>query len=114
MERDLETARTMAVNTLVAMEIFYLFSIRYGYGSSLTWRGTLGTRPVLISLIVVTIAQLLFIYAPFMQDIFETRALEPGDLLMVLATGAALFAIIELEKQVRLALRRKQETQCQT
>jgi magnesium-transporting ATPase (P-type) len=109
MERDLESARTMAVSTLIAMEVFYLFSIRYGYGTALTWRGVLGTGPVLISLTVVTIAQLLFIYAPFMQSIFDTRALCLRDLLLVFATGAGLFVIIELEKQVQLALRRLKE-----
>src|SRR3546814_13670708 len=39
---DLPLARTMTVNTLVVMEIFYLFTVRYVHGTSLTWRGTLG------------------------------------------------------------------------
>jgi hypothetical protein len=30
----------MAVNTLVVMEIFDLFSVRYVHGTSLTWQGT--------------------------------------------------------------------------
>ena len=39
----------MVVNTLVVMEIFYLFSVRYVHGSSLTWRGVLGTPAVLVA-----------------------------------------------------------------
>ena len=105
MGRDIETARTMAVNTLVAMEVFYLFSMRYGYGSSLTWRGVVGTKPVLISLALVTIAQLLFIYAPFMQTIFDSRALKFTDLLLIFVTGIAALLIIEVEKQIRFALK---------
>jgi magnesium-transporting ATPase (P-type) len=34
----LELARTMVVNTIVVMQIFYLFSIRYAHGPSLTWQ----------------------------------------------------------------------------
>lgn len=105
MGKDLETARTMAVNTLVAMEVFYLFSIRYGYGSSLTWRGVLGTRPVLISLALVTIAQLAFIYLPFMQAIFGTNTLAIGELALVFATGVLLLLIIEVEKKIMQGLR---------
>jgi hypothetical protein len=29
----IETARTMVVNTIVVMEIFYLFSVRYVHGT---------------------------------------------------------------------------------
>lgn len=109
MGRDLETARTMAVNTLIAMEVFYLFSMRYGYGTSVTWRGVVGTKPVLISLALITIAQLLFIYASFMQNIFDSRALKITDLLLVFATGVAVLLVIEVEKQMRFALKRQQE-----
>ncbi len=105
MGKDLDTARTMAVNTLVTMEVFYLFSIRYGYGTSLTWRGVLGTRPVLISLALVTIAQLAFIYLPFMQAIFGTNTLNIGELALVFATGVLLLLIIEVEKKIMQCLR---------
>jgi magnesium-transporting ATPase (P-type) len=104
MGKDLETARTIGVNTLIAMEVFYLFSIRYGYSTSLSWKGIMGTRPVLLSLVIVTILQLLFTYTPFMQRIFDTRALGLVSLLLVLGTGVALFVLIEIEKQLRLHL----------
>lgn len=42
--RSVEEARTVAVNTLVILEIFYLFSVRYLRTPALTWRG----RPVLV------------------------------------------------------------------
>jgi potassium/sodium efflux P-type ATPase len=107
--RDLEAARTMAVNTLIAMEVFYLFSMRYSLGTSLTWQGVIGTKPVLIALAVVLCAQLLFIYAPFMQNIFDSRALSLTDLLLIVATGIIVMVIIEIEKQMRLAKQRTQE-----
>ncbi len=101
---DVQTARTIAVNTLVAMEVFYLFSIRYGHGTSFSWHGMMGTKPVMIALALVAVAQLLFIYAPFMQNIFETRPLGLGSLILIFGAGVAVLAIIEVEKQIRLAM----------
>lgn len=105
MGHDLEAARTIAVTTLITMEVFYLFSMRYGYGTSMTWRGVLGTKPVFISLILVFLGQLLFIYAPFMQNIFNTSALYINDLLIIFASGVVVLVIIEIEKQIRFAWR---------
>ena len=102
MGNDLETARTIVVNAIIAMEVFYLFSIRYGFGTSLTLRGMLGTPPVIIALVVIILAQLAMIYLPFMQQIFNTRALGVVDYLLIMTTGIILFLLIELEKKVRV------------
>lgn len=96
--RDLETARTMVVNMLVVAEIFYLFNVRYLHMRSLTWRGAVGTPAVLGAITVVAIAQLVYTYAPFMQAIFESRALTLGDGALIVALGATLFLCLEAEK----------------
>ncbi|MFW5969076.1 MAG: cation-translocating P-type ATPase [Halofilum sp. (in: g-proteobacteria)] len=98
---DLEQARTYAVNTLVVMEIFYLFNVRYLAERSLTLRGILGTRAVLIALATVVTLQLIFTYAPFMTHLFETRPVDFVHGVEILAIGIVLFAILELEKSVR-------------
>jgi len=97
---DVDTARTMTVNTLVVMEIFYLFSVRYIHGTSLTLRGLLGTRAVLLAVAIVTGLQFLFTYAPFMQTFFasQTPSLTQG--LQVVAFGIAVLLILETEKIV--------------
>ena len=41
------------------MEVFYLFSVRYVHGTSLTLRGVIGTRAVLIGVSLVIVAQAL-------------------------------------------------------
>ena len=51
---SLETARTLAVNTLVVMEIFHLFFIRNIYGASLTWKAAKGTSVVWACVVAVT------------------------------------------------------------
>ena len=98
---SVETARTIAVNTLVVMEIFYLFSVRYLDSSSLSIKAALGTRPVLIAVAAVTVLQFLFTYAPFMEAFFDTRPLSLAQGLQVVAVGVALLLILELEKASR-------------
>ena len=102
---DVETARTIVVNTIVVMEIFYLFSIRYLHITSLTLQGVVGTPAVLIGVAGVFIGQLAFTYLPFMQRLFATRALSPTDGLAVVGVGVLLLLILEAEKLVRRGLR---------
>jgi magnesium-transporting ATPase (P-type) len=96
--RDLETARTMVVNTVVVLEIFYLFNVRYLHVSSITLRGALGTPAVLVALAVVVVAQFAFTYLPFMQQWFGTRPLALADGALIIAVGAAAMVLLELEK----------------
>lgn len=101
---DLGEARTVAVNTLVAMEVFYLFSVRYLRTPSFTFQGVQGTRPVLIAVFAVFALQLLFTYAPFMQLFFATQPLSLPVGMQVVGVGVALLLILELEKLVRRRL----------
>ena len=101
--RDLESARTLVVNTLVVLQIFYLFNVRYLDMASITLRGALGTPAVLWAIAGVAAAQLVFTYAPFMQAWFGTRAVAPADGAVVLACGVGFLALLEAEK---LLLRR--------
>jgi magnesium-transporting ATPase (P-type) len=102
----LELARTMAVNTLVVMEIFHLFFIRNIYGTSFTWRAVRGTPVVWLTVAAVTLAQIAITYAPPLQLVFDTRPVPLSDVVMIVGVGVALFVIIEIEKQMRLALAR--------
>jgi magnesium-transporting ATPase (P-type) len=102
----LETARTIAVNTLVACEVFYLFNVRYLSVPSLTLTGVRGTEPVLIAVGAVFLLQTLFTYAPFMNAIFHSRplALVEGAATVVLAI--LMFALLEIEKALQRVRRR--------
>ncbi len=103
---SLETARTMAVNLLVALEIAYLFSVRYVHGPSLTWQGVLGTREVLLGVGTVVLAQLAFTYLPLMHRLFDTRPLEITDLAAIVAVAGLFLVIVETEKLLRRRLGR--------
>jgi magnesium-transporting ATPase (P-type) len=99
-----EEARTLAVNTLVVMEVFYLFSVRYLSVTSLTWRGVLGTPAVLYAVGTVTVLQLIFTYAPVMEAFFDTRPVGLLEGAVVILVGAGLFVLLELEKLLRRRL----------
>ncbi|MGC2857718.1 cation-transporting P-type ATPase [Novispirillum sp. DQ9] len=96
-----EEARTLAVNTLVGMEVFYLFSVRYLNVPSLTLRGVAGTPAVLIAVGLVFTLQLVFTYAPFMNVLFGTRPVAFGHGLVVVAVGVVVFLVLEGEKGLR-------------
>jgi len=102
---SLEVARTIAVNTLVVMEIFYLFSVRFLNTTSLSLAAVLGTRPVLIAIAAVATLQLGFTYAPFMEAFFDTRPLSFAQGLMVVAVGPLLLLILEIEKRALRGVR---------
>jgi magnesium-transporting ATPase (P-type) len=93
-----DAARTMVVNVIVVLEIFYLFNVRYMHMTSITLRGALGTPPVLIALAVVIVAQLIFTYAPLMHELFETRPVAIVDGIVIIAAGVLLMVILEGEK----------------
>jgi magnesium-transporting ATPase (P-type) len=95
---SLETARTMAVNALVSMEVFYLFSVRYLKSRSFNWVGLQGTPRVLGAVGVVTVLQSALTYWPFLQGVFDTTALSLWQLIIVVAIGVAVLVVLEIEK----------------
>ena len=96
-----ELARTLAMNTLVMMEIFQLLYIRNMSELSLSWKAVRGTRAIWVAISVVTVGQFAITYLPPLQEIFATQAMSLMDLLMILSIGVALFVCLETEKQLK-------------
>jgi magnesium-transporting ATPase (P-type) len=103
---SLPLAQTMAMNMLVVLEIFHLFFIRNIHGTSLTWAAVRGTPVVWTVVIAITAAQCAITYLPPMQAILGTQPVALADGVIIIGIGMAFFAIIEIEKQIRLGLRR--------
>ncbi len=97
---SVELARTAAVNTIVMFELFYLFNARFLTGSSLSASALLGSRPALIAAGLVIIFQLLFTYAPPMQFLFHTVALDVVVWAEIVSVSATVFFFVEMEKAV--------------
>src|SRR6056297_1907723 len=96
-------AQTIAMNTLVVLEIFQLFFIRNIHSTSLTWAALRGTPIVWICVTAVTAGQFAITYVPALQTVFGTRPVPLLDGLLIIAVGVVFFILIETEKQMRLA-----------
>jgi calcium-translocating P-type ATPase len=101
----LALAQTMAMNTLVVLEIFHLFFIRNIHSSSLTWAAARGTKVVWSVVIAITAAQFAVTYLVPLQLVLGTAPVPVFDGLLIVGIGVAFFALIEIEKQIRLGLR---------
>ena len=102
-----ELARTIALNTLVVLEIFHLFFIRNIYGTSLTWKAVRGTRVVWACVITVVLAQFAITYLPPLQQVFGTHAVSLLDGMLIVAVGAVFFAVIEVGEAASAGLSRE-------
>lgn len=100
----LPLAQTIAMNTLVVLEIFHLFFIRNIHGTSLTWAAARGTKVVWTVVVTITAAQFAITYIPALQSVLGTEPVAILDGLLIVGLGAVFFAIIEIEKQIRLGL----------
>jgi len=100
-------ARTMAMNTLVVLEIFHLLFIRNMNTKSLNWKSTRGTCILWVLIITVIIGQVAITYIPMFQSVFDTEAVSLFDLILIVFLGMILFMIIEIEKQLRLRILKK-------
>jgi magnesium-transporting ATPase (P-type) len=91
-------ARTIAVNTLVMFEVFYLFNTRSLKTPIWRTRGFFANRTVFIAVAAVLGAQLLFTYLPFMQNLFHTTGIAAEDWLRIVLITLPILLIVETEK----------------
>lgn len=105
---SLELARTLAMNTLVTMEIFHLLFIRNLNSVALRWSSLRGTPVVWAAVALVVAGQLVLTYLPSLQSVFGTEAVPLEAHLWPLVAGVLLFVLVESEKQLRLRLRRQE------
>ncbi len=101
----IEAARTMAVNAVVAAEIFYLFNSRYIVAPVTTWTGLTGNPYVLLAATACIPLQIAFTHASFLQDIFGSTDLSGLEWLKVIGAGFLVFSLAECEKFVIRRLR---------
>ena len=97
---SIEHARTVAVNTLIMFEIFYLFNSRYITDSILNWEGLTGNRYVLIAIAILIVLQIGFTYLAPMQTLFGTTAIDFVTWLHIVLVASSVLFFVELEKYV--------------
>jgi magnesium-transporting ATPase (P-type) len=90
-------SRTIAVNTLVAGQLFYLFNCRRIKSPSLG-KGFFNNKYAFIAAGALIVLQLLFVYTPFMNDFFGTAPIKAIFWLYPLVAGLVVFVVVEIEK----------------
>jgi magnesium-transporting ATPase (P-type) len=93
-----EHARTVAVNTLVMFEIFYLFNSRFIVEPVLSRDGLLGNRYVLYAVAILLVFQMAFTYLPTMQSLFGTAPLDLTTWALITLVASSVFWLVEIEK----------------
>jgi magnesium-transporting ATPase (P-type) len=96
----LDVARTVALNTIVCFEIFYLFNSRHIVAPVLNREGLFGSRKVLGAVGLVVVAQMLLTYWAPLQRLFGTAALGTAEWLVILPVAVSVLFIVEIEKYV--------------
>ncbi|MCB2426850.1 cation-transporting P-type ATPase [Methylophaga pinxianii] len=107
---SIEQSRTYAVNTLVVMEVFYLFNVRCLNSASWSIKKWFTSYVVFISIGAVMGLQLLFTYSAFMNRLFESTPIDWRPGMEIMAVGAIMYCILELEKWLRRLIVQNHQT----
>jgi len=103
---EIETARTVAVNMLVAGHLFYLFTCRKLHESSIN-KKFFDNKYVFVAVGILIILQLLFTYLPVMNSLFDTRPMTFAVWRFPLFIGLIVFSIVEIEKLIVRKIKNK-------
>ena len=103
-----QIARTIAVNTLVAGQLFYLFNARKIKEPAIG-KGFFKNKYTFIAAGALVLLQIVFVYVPFMNTFFGTAPIELELWLYPLAAGVAGFLIVEGEKFIARKVQKKKK-----
>ena len=106
-QAGLAAARTVAVNTIVMVQMIYLFNCR-SLHHSIFAIGLFTNRWPLIGSLAMLGAQLLFTYLPLMNKLFHTAPIGAESWLRILCVAVFAFFAVELEKWLRFGRGRGQ------
>jgi Ca2+-transporting ATPase len=92
-----ELWQTMIFTTLTLSEMGYVMAIRSSRDSLLTI-GIFSNRALIWAVALTTALQIAVVYVPFFQNLLNTKALPPGDLLVCIILSTSLFWVVEIQK----------------
>ena len=97
---SLPAARTVAVNVVVMVEIFYLLNCR-SLTHSIFQIGVFSNRWVVAGIAAMVLLQLLFTYAPLMNSALSTAPISAAAWGRIIGAGLVGYLIVEAEKWLR-------------
>jgi magnesium-transporting ATPase (P-type) len=93
-------ARTAAINVFVVGQTFYLFNCR-SLDRSMFRIGVFSNRWLTGGVLTMAGLQALLTYAPFMQDLFHTAAIDAEAWIGITAVGLGVYGAVGAEKWLR-------------
>jgi Ca2+-transporting ATPase len=99
-DSSIKQARTVAVNTIVMIEVFYLLNCR-SLTKSIFQIGVFSNKWIMIGIASMLLLQILFTYLPVMNLVFQTASIEIDSWLRIIALAIISYAIIEFDKWIR-------------
>ena len=99
-----EEARTIAVNTIVMIEIFYLFNCR-SLTKSILLTGFFSNKLIFLGVGTMILLQIAFTYIPVMNEIFHSKPIGIDSWLQIIGVSIVTFLIIEIKKFVLVRLK---------
>jgi cation-transporting P-type ATPase F len=97
---SVSAARTVAVNAVIAIEIFYLFNCR-SLTQSMFRLGVLSNRWVVLGVGAMVLLQLLFTYVPVMNRFLMSEPIDLAAWGRILLAGFVGYLVVEIEKWLR-------------
>lgn len=102
---SLEESRSVAVTLFVVVQSFFLLNCRRLNGSifTMSWQ----SNPwILVGVLAMLIAQLAFLYLPFMNVMFQSAPISATYWAVMIAYGVAVLLLIEFEKMLWRRIKR--------
>ncbi len=99
-ELAMREAQTMAVTSIIALQIFYLLTCR-SLQRSIFSIGVFSNPIVFLGIGVLVALQLAFVYLPALNRLFASAPLDPWGWLRAFGVGAAVWPAVMFEKWLR-------------
>lgn len=105
LQHEMEHWQTMVFTVLSLSQLGHVFGIRSDR-TFLFKQGLFSNLPLLGSVVLTFILQLGVIYLPYMNDVFKTSPLTLNELGVCIVLSLVVFHAVELEKWVKMTLRK--------
>jgi Ca2+-transporting ATPase len=105
---SIEESRTVAVNTVIMIELFYLFNSR-SLSKSMFHVGVFSNKWVIVGVTVMIGLQVAYTYAPPMNALFKSAPISLEAWGRIIAFAFLTYVIVEVEKWVRRRISAKQD-----
>ena len=100
LEREgIEVSRTIAINTIVLFEIFYLFNSKSI--DEHVFKKLLKNKFMLLGVAIVISLQMLITYDPGANTVFHTAPLTPAQWAVIILVASSVFFTVEFTKYIR-------------